>query len=211
LRPGLEDLLLEEGLIDEPALRRVRRVARKAGVSLVRALVDERHVDDEALAQLVTRRLALRRVELAGEPVDEDAIREVPFELVDSRRLLPLSIERTGARRLMRVAMADPLDRDAVEEIELSTGCDVEPVVARAGELAVAAQKYYRGMITRAIPRQPAAAGPTTQPIPVIADDAPPELKIEALLELLIERGAIDRDAFQEAVLRLVKARAEQG
>jgi len=161
----------------------------------------------------VARRLKLPRVELADEPVDDDALREVPFDLADARRLLPLSIDRTGRRRTIRVAMADPLDLDAVEEIEMSTGCQLEPVVARAGELADAASRHYRGVITKMIPRRPPFGGPgesapTTQPTHKIADEASLELRLQALVDHLAERGVVDREALSELVRRLVKERA---
>src|SRR5579862_2779054 len=136
-RRSLEDVLLEEGLLDEVGLRHARRHARKHSVSLARAVI-EGGLSDEALAEALARRLKLARVELADEPVDDDALREVPFDLADARRLLPLSIDRTGRRRTIRVAMADPFDVDAVEEIEMSTGCQLDAVVARAGDLAEA-------------------------------------------------------------------------
>jgi Type II secretion system (T2SS), protein E, N-terminal domain len=211
-RRTLEDLLLEEGLVDDVVLRHARRHARKHGVSLARAVV-EGGLSDEALAEAVARRLKLPRIELSDEPVDDDALREVPFELAEARRLLPLSIDRTGRRRTIRVAMADPLDLDAVEEIEMSTGCQLEAVVARAGELADAAGKHYRGVITRMIPRRPPFGGPgesapTTQPTHKIADEASLELRLQALVDHLAERGVIDREALSELVRRLVKERS---
>jgi type IV pilus assembly protein PilB len=208
-RRTLEDLLLEEGLVDDVGLRHARRHARKHGVSLARAVV-EGGLSDEALAEAVARRLQLTRVELADEPVDDDALREVPFELAEARRLLPLSIDRTGRRRTIRVAMADPLDLDAVEEIEMSTGCQLEPVVARAGELADAAGRHYRGVITKMIPRRPfgESAAPTTQPTHKIADEASLELRLQALIDHLAERGVVDREALSELLRRLVKERS---
>ena len=211
-RKTLEELLLDEGLIDESGLRYARRHARKNGVSLARAVVEE-GLSDEALAEAVARRLKLPRVDLAREPVDDDALREVPYDLADSRRLLPLSLDRTGRRRVIRVAMVDPLDVDAVEEIEMSTGCQLEAVVARAGELAEAAQKHYRGVITKMIPRRPvfggpAASAPTTQPTHKIADEASLELRLSALIDQLVERGHLDREALAEALRRLVKERS---
>ena len=119
MRRSLEDLLLEEGLLDEPSLRQARRQARRAGVSLARALVEERLLTDGALAEMLVRRLHLPRVDLEHEPVDDDAIREVPYDLASARRLLPLTVERAPTRRVIRVAMADPLDLEAVDEIEL--------------------------------------------------------------------------------------------
>jgi hypothetical protein len=212
---SLEDLLLEEGALDEATLRQARRQARQSGVSLARALVDAGLIDDGTLAELVARRLGLPRVALDREPVDDDALREVPFDLADGRRLVPLSIQRSGARPVIRVAMADPLDRDAVDEIELATGCFVEPVVARVGDLAAAVERHYRGVITKMIPRRPvfgvpaaAPLEPTTQPTHQVADEAPTEARLEALVELLVERGLVDRDSYLEAVRRMVKENA---
>ncbi len=211
-RRTLEDVLLEEGLVDEVGLRHARRQARKNGVSLARAVV-ESGLSDEALAEAVARRLRLARIDLSHEPVDDDALREVPFDLADSRRLLPLSIDRAEKRRTIRVAMADPLDLDAVEEIEMSTGCQLEAVVARVGELAEAAEKHYRGVITKMIPRRAPFGGasdraPTTQPTHAVADEASLELRIEALTDYLVTRGAVDRDELAELVRRLVKERS---
>src|SRR5262249_28272427 len=139
---------------------------------------------------------------------------EVPFDLADQRRVLPLVIERSDDhRRVIRVAMADPLDFDATEEIEMSTGCRVEPLVGRVSEIADAVMRYYRGIITKMIPRRapfggPGGNEPTTQPHHVIAEEATAELGLRALVDLLAERGLVDRDAWQEAVRRLVKEAA---
>ena len=214
-------MLVEAGLIDEARLRHVRRYARHNGVGLARAAVEIGGISDELLASTLASRLRVPRVELSRESVDEDALREVPHDLAEARRLLPLSIDNSGARRVIRVAMADPLDFDATEEIEMSTGCSVEPLVARVGELGDAVKRYYRGVITKMIPRRPVFGSalptgtpaakppdPTTQPHHNVADEAPPELALRALVDLLVERGVIDRDTWQDVVRKLVKERA---
>ena len=221
MRRTIEDVLVEAGLIDEARLRHVRRYARHNGVGLARAAVEIGGISDELLASTLASRLRLPRVELSRESVDEDALREVPHDLAEARRLLPLSIDNSGARRVIRVAMADPLDFDATEEIEMSTGCSVEPLVARVGELGDAVKRYYRGVITKMIPRRPVFGSalptgtpaakppdPTTQPHHNVADEAPPELALRALVDLLVERGVIDRDTWQDVVRKLVKERA---
>lgn len=126
---------------------------------------------------------------------------------------------------MIRVAMADPLDFDATEEIEMSTGCSVEPVVGRVGEIGEAVSRYYRRVITKMIPRRPVFGAtvptgtpaahkpettnaPTTQPHHNVADEAPPELGLRALVDLLVERGVVNREAWQEALRRLMKERA---
>lgn len=217
----LDDLLVEEGLIDESGLKRARRHARRAGIALARAVVEERLLTDAALAEMLVRRLAVPRVDLSHETVDPEAVREVPYDFADARRLLPLAVDRGPQRRVIRVAMADPLDLDAVEEVEMSTGCDLEPRIATVGEIGNALQRHYRGMITKAIPRRPLfGAGtqvhtpasprvePSTQPHHQVADEASLELKLAALVDLLAEAKVIDRDAFTERVRKAVKSQS---
>lgn len=221
MRRTIEDVLVEAGLIDEGRLRHVRRYARHNAVCLARAAVEMGGISEELLASTLATRLRVPRVDLLREAVDEDVLREVPHDLADGRRLIPLSIDSSGARRVIRVAMADPLDFDATEEIEMSTGCAVEPLVGRVGEIGDAVKRYYRGVITKMIPRRPVFGGalptgtpavkppdPTTQPHHNVADEAPPELALRALVDLLVERGVLDRETWQEALRKLVKERA---
>jgi hypothetical protein len=220
-RRTLEDLVLEEGLLDDAGLRQARRHARRSGVSLARSVVDLRLLTDGALADMLVRRLHVPRVDLQHESVDQDAVREVPYDVADARRLLPLTVDRTGKRRIIRVAMADPLDLDAVEEIEMSTGCDLVPSVATVGDLEVAIGKHYRGVITKMIPRQRTPFGerlpdqgtpvartiePTTQPNHMVSDEADHRARLTALVDLLIEKGVIERAAFDDALRRVLKA-----
>ena len=207
MRRRLDDLLLEEGLLDEAALRQARRHARRQGIALARAVVETRLLTDGALADMLVRRLCLPRADLSHEPVDADAVREVPHDFAEARRLLPLSIDRGANPRTIRVAMADPLDLDAVEELELSTGCDVDPLVAPVGELGEAIHRHYRGIITKMIPRK-AAEGPTTKPNHQLLDEVGLDLQLRALVDVLAERGLVDRDAWIEAVRRLAKQKA---
>jgi hypothetical protein len=219
MRRTIEDVLVEAGLIDEARLRHVRRYARHNGVCLACAAVQIGGITEEALASTLAQALHLSRVDLKAETIDDDAVREVPHDLAEARRLLPLGIDR--AARVIRVAMADPLDFDATEEIEMSTGCTVEAVVGRVGEIGDAVSRYYRGVITKMIPRRPVfgaaaatgtpaakAADPTTQPHHNVADEAPPELALRALVDLLVDKGVLDREVWLEALRRLIKERA---
>ena len=219
MRRTIEDVLVETSLVNEGQLRHVRRFARHNGVCLARAAVEQGGVDEEALASALATHLRLPRFDIQRDQVDDDAVREVPHDLAEARHLLPLTIERGEQRRVIRVAMADPLDFDATEEIEMSTGCTVEPLVGRVSELGDAVMRYYRGVITKMIPRRPVfgSALPTGTPKPLapttqrhhhVAEEAPAELGLRALVDLLVERGLVDRDAWVEAVRRLVKERA---
>jgi type IV pilus assembly protein PilB len=202
MRRTIEDVLIEAGLIDETRLRQVRRYARHNGICLARAAVEQGGIAEETLAATMAARLRLPRVDLARETVDDDALREVPYDLAEACRLLPLGIDRSGPRRVMRVAMADPLDFDATEEIEMSTGCTVDPLVGRVSEIGDAVTRHYRGIITKMIPRRAAFAATAPN------DEVPPELALRALVDLLVDRGVLDRETWQETLRRLVKEKA---
>ena len=212
MRLTLADLVLEAGLLDEPTLRQARRHARRGGMALCRALVEQRYLAGEALADLLVRRTQVPRLDphdLALDQLDEDVLRQVPFALAEAHCLLPLGFERSepAHRRIMRVAMADPLDLDAVEEIELSTGCDLVAAVGTVSEIADAAARAYRGIITKMIPRRPFGAGLETElrTQPIIKLDDPSDAgslegltavtaRLDALIEALTERGILDPD-----------------
>src|SRR5688572_10556755 len=115
-------MLLEEGLLDEEAVQAVRRAARRGGVPFVVALAQGGKPPEAEVADAAARRLKLARAILDATFVELDAVREVPFDLAEERCLLPLSLDRSGASRVLRVAMADPFDAEAIAELESSTG-----------------------------------------------------------------------------------------
>jgi hypothetical protein len=210
VRRSLEDILLAERLLDEAALRVVRRAARRSGMCLAHAAVHEGRVDEERLAGALAQHLGCTRARPAELTIDEEAVREVPHDLAEAHRLLAFGIDRGESRRAIRVAMADPLDRDAIEEIEMSTGCVVEPVLITLSEAADLVQRHYRGVITKMIPRAEAGSAarppdPPTVPHLKLPDEAPYEARLRVLVDLLVERGLLDREAYDEAIRRLVR------
>src|SRR5262249_35480902 len=126
-----------------------------------------------------------------------------------------------GERRVLRLAMADPLDRAAIGEIEFATGCRVEALLAAPSEVARAIQRYYRGMATQvlrpgAVPRPIDADdsgsapggvrwGPSTTPLHQIQNEATHEMKLQALLRALYARGVISEEDFIAELKALLK------
>ena len=86
--------------------------------------------------------------------VDLDAVREVPFEEADRYRLLPIQTLQHDGERVLRVAMADPLDTQAIEDIEFSTGC-IGGADHRASRLSSPRRSGHTtaGMVTKIIQR----------------------------------------------------------
>jgi hypothetical protein len=207
-RPAsLEALLLEEQLVSESALRAAKRAALRRRVRLVEGLVDEHVVDEARLADAMARRLGLPRF-TAGPP-DEEALREVSHDLATAHLVVPVHVDTDPAQRTLRLAMVDPLDAFALEDVAHGCGCVIEPVVATLGQVRSALQRSYRGMITKMIPRTSdtttrGAVDPTTQPLLELPDENRLEVRLRALMEILIERGVVtgsDLDAKIQSLL----------
>lgn len=167
-------------------------------------------VGDVALADLLSRALGRPAADLTR--VEPDALREVPMEVAERHALLPLQLGTGGTRRVLHVAMADPLDHAAVREIEHGSGCAVEVEVAPLRALLAAIPACYAQLVTRVIPRAqrgrvstvpdvPAPAGGDADP----ARDATVALRLEALLDVLRKKGLVSDAEFAEALSRLAE------
>jgi hypothetical protein len=228
----LARIAVEEHLADSEQVAAAQAHARRTGQPLVAALVHLAYVSDAALARTLARRLGLV-FETSLEP-DSDALRELAHDVAERHRLLPLAIELPeDGTRLLRVAMADPTDHEALALIEASTGCRIEPVLTSLGVLEDAIARGYRGFVTEVIPRAetepslgPAQPPPpreprnterlpfgaeipeiSTQPFHSIEDEAPLDLRLRALVQLLAEKGLLGEDEWLERIRLLLRQR----
>lgn len=223
---GLGDILVEEHLIAPEQLKQARRAARRLGSPVVSIFIDQGLVNEEDMLKALRHNVQMDEFDPAGTLVDPDVVRVVPHEEATRYRLLPVQISLLGDQRVLQVAMADPLDAQAIEDIEFTTGATVEPMIALHSHLEEAIRTHYRGIVTKVIPRQrqpmPASApsprkDPATNPYsrnPRLADveteqfshlalTATMETKVDALIALLIRKGVIDQEGIEEQ-LRLI-------
>jgi hypothetical protein len=159
--------------------------------------------------------------------VEPDAVRALPFAFAEQHVLLPVALERRSGRSVMRVVMADPFDQAAIDEIEFTTGCRVDPVLALATDVAAAVQRHYRAVVTKVMQRvdtpaperrhRPApdpVASPgvatRTEPAHRLEDEAPVELRVRALLNALVRRGLLAEDEYVEELRELLKQSARE-
>ncbi|MEO6953730.1 MAG: hypothetical protein ABI321_18150 [Polyangia bacterium] len=201
---SLDALLEDERLIDAAGLREARRTALRMRTHLVEVLTDEHVIDEGRLADVLCRRLGLPRARIGT--VDDEAVRELPHDLAAAHLVVPLTVLGDHPRTLT-LAMVNPLDADALRDVTESTGCLVEVQVATVGEVRLALPRFYSGMITRMIPRvgQDGRMEPSTQPHLELPDERSLELRLRALVDLLVERGVLASGDFEERVRRLAR------
>ncbi len=151
LRRDLGDVLLEERLLTEGVLRAVRRLAKRERMSIVVVLLEEEHVSEDQLLSVLSRRLKLPVVTPGNLLIEEEVLRLIPYDLAERYRVLPLGLhlDQPGGTGVLRVAMADPLDREARDDLQRLTGHSIDPVISPASALAMAIRQRYRGALTQ--------------------------------------------------------------
>jgi hypothetical protein len=226
-RPGLGDILVEEGLIAREQLNQARRVAERLGSPLVSVLLEQALITEDGLVDALSRRLHMQLFDPGRTSVDLDAVREVPYEEANRYRLLPVQLVQRAGQRILRVAMVDPLDSQAIEDIEFSTASTVEPMIARPSQLGDAIRHHYRGVVTKVIGRQrpgegegaararrPFGAGLEdahlhTKPVSRVQQMASTNHRLDALLSLLVRKGVVTQDEYEEQLRSILHASGE--
>ncbi len=137
------DLLVREGLITEDQLKRALSEQRSDGSRLGYQLVSMGYVSETDLTRVLARKYRVKAVDLSRiERIDGRVINLVKPEIAVRHLVLPL--RRVG--RTLTVAMANPTNLDAIDELRFSTGYDIEPVVAGEYSLRKAVEKYYEAI-----------------------------------------------------------------
>jgi type IV pilus assembly protein PilB len=135
----LESVLRQAGLATDAQLNRVReRVGQGAGTFLDLLIKDER-VSEEAIADAFAERMKVPRASVAAFLQDEEALRKVPERLARKLECLPLGIEG----RMLVVAMVNPLDYRAIQDIEFAAAMSIRPVVATLSEVVSGIEERY--------------------------------------------------------------------
>src|SRR5512140_221564 len=135
----LGELLLKENLVSPQQLQEALNHQKANGGKLGKAFVDLGYVKDEEITSLLSRQYGVPSINLEHFEVDPAIIKIIPAETAKKYQVLPLS--RSGAT--LTIAMADPTNVFAMDDIKFMTGYNVEPVVASEGALEDAIDRYY--------------------------------------------------------------------
>lgn len=134
------DLLLQQGVITQTELEEALKYQVIFGGKLGTNLIEMGVLEEEDITRALSRKFKVPAVDLDQiMHVAPEAIAAIPAELAGKYRVLPLLLE---GRRLT-LAMADPADLKAVDEIAFRTGLIVRPQVAAEVRLVLALEKYY--------------------------------------------------------------------
>ena len=134
-----EERLIEKGLLPEDDLKRALQISRETGKPLPTALVDLGLLSESDVLQLLAAQHGLEFVNLEDAIISEAAMKSVSSKLASHYLIMPLKIEAG----VLTIAVSNPLDLAAAEDIETNLGYHVERVLACREDILNALRRHY--------------------------------------------------------------------
>ncbi|MCP4684503.1 MAG: Flp pilus assembly complex ATPase component [bacterium] len=190
-RKKLGDLLKERGYINDSQLQTALDEQKSTGKRLGHILVESQTISEEQLLEAISDRLSIPKVTLEAMVIDPAVAQRVPVEMARRYTLIPVfAIGNT-----LTLAMADPLNFIAIDEIKYHTGCEIKRAVATISEIKDAIDQYY----SVADSLKDIIGGPRDGADPLLAEvltddqDKETESPIIRLVDLIISKAVKDR------------------
>ena len=132
-------MLVSSGLINEEQLKKALAVQQREGGRLGSILVKMNFVPEEKLMMFLSKQYGVPYVDLGRFDIDPNIVKLIPADVAQKYQIMP--INRTGAT--VTIAMVDPSNVFAIDDVKFMTGYNVEPVVATEAGIKNSISKYY--------------------------------------------------------------------
>lgn len=181
IRDRIAKVLIEKRLLTQNDVRRAFQLQKEKGGKLSDILVGMGLVSRQDLTAVLSEELGFPPIDLSRYKISPDVLKLIPKKMVEQYRIIPVS--KMG--NVLTVAMADPLNVLAVDDIKSFTGFNIEPVITNEKDINDVIAEYYES--------------PTHEAIERIVED----LKTESDLRIL--EGKKDTEFSQAELLRLTQ------
>jgi len=136
----LGQLLLERGMLKEDQLNQGLAQQKQKGGLIGEILVELGFVREEDIAQALTAQYGFPYLPLNNYEIDTEVIKIIPSRV--ARQYLVVPIDKLGNN--LTLAMSNPLNIQAIEDVELLTGCTVQTFVSTSSDIKKSIEKYYK-------------------------------------------------------------------
>jgi len=137
----LGELLMERGIITQEQLDRALVVKQEKSGLIGEIIVELGFAKEEDIAQTLTAQYGFPYLPLNNYDINEEIVNIVPARV--SRQYMLIPIDKIGNN--LTLAMSNPLNIQAIEDVELLSGCSVQTFVSTSSDIKKAIAKYYKG------------------------------------------------------------------
>jgi len=165
------------------------------------------YITEQQRIEVLELQLGIPHVQLYRENIDPRAIRMVPRMLAETHRVLPCRIE--GSKLI--VAMSDPLDYYAIEELRMATGMWIEPAIVSSEELDHAIRRYYglQESVDQVMQDLAVREAGTREEEPAEEEDSPVARTVNQIIQQAVLIGASDIHFDPQADALLIRYRVD--
>jgi len=132
--------LIERGVINRDQLATAMAHQKDSGGLVGEVLVNLKFASEEDIAQALTCQYGFPYLPLANYEIETDVVKSVPENVCRQFCLIP--IDKIG--KSLTLAMANPLNVKAIEEVEVITGCAIQTFVSTTTDIKNSIAKYYK-------------------------------------------------------------------
>ena len=136
----LGELLIERGILTQAQLDKALVVQQERSGLIGEILVELGFAKEEDIAQALTAQYGFPYLPLSNYDINTEIINIVPGRV--ARQYLLIPIDKIGNN--LTLAMSNPLNVQAIEDVELLSGCSVQTFVSTSSDIKRAIEKYYK-------------------------------------------------------------------
>jgi type IV pilus assembly protein PilB len=140
-RKKIGNILVDSGKISEVQLMQALDMQKNTKKKLGEVLIDEGLITEEEIFEVLRIQLGFNRVYLDSIVINEEVIKKVPINIAKKYTLIPFELNGF----VLSVAMEDPLNFFAADDVRITSGCEVQIFLATKSEINKAIDKYYSG------------------------------------------------------------------
>lgn len=135
----LTGMLIKRGIISLPELKNLEELSNETGESIRDILFKDDRLDENQLVDILSEQYNVPKIDLSELEIEQEVIEILSDQIVDRYKVVPIS--RIG--NTLTVAMSDPSNMNAQDDIKFLTDYNVEVVVASGSDIDAAIEKYY--------------------------------------------------------------------
>ena len=192
----LGDLLIKQNVLTEEELKKALELQKGSGKKIGEVLVDNGFITEEMIVRALQMQLGLKVVQLAGVTIPKEVRGMVSVDLLKKYTCIPFELDPYNAN-ILHLAMADPMDMMAIDDISIVTNLQVEPYIATTRDIRTAIDRWYGASETldaarRFTKEREQLRGNTGEEPGADVSDAPIVQLVRSLLEQAIRQRASD-------------------